>query len=171
MAITCSVCGVDSSTSLFKKRNRSRSCEPCRVGLRRVRVRQHDVRGQDVLGQELHGAVPGTVREGSGHDHGAEVVQNADLVGKDPMTGSHRAVQADAIRRGRPERLAPTPPDLAPPMFEILVLRPIEVPREQQFLVFIEELDRHVCGQCQRQLNCVRGMPANQGWEKQWASI
>ena len=26
MAITCSVCGVDSSTSLFKKRNRSRSC-------------------------------------------------------------------------------------------------------------------------------------------------
>ena len=36
-------------------------------------------------------------------------------------------------------------------MFEVLVLRPIEVPRGQQLLVFIEEPDRHVCGQCQRQ--------------------
>ena len=103
--------------------------EPGRVGFRRVRVRQHHVRGQDVLGQELHEAVPGRVREGPGHDHGAEVVQDVDLVGKDPLAGSPRAVQADAIRRGRPERSAPTPPDPAPPMFEILVLRPIEVPR------------------------------------------
>ena len=129
--------------------------EPGRVGLRRVRVRQHHVRGQDVLGQELHEAISNRVREGPGHDHGAEVVQDADLVGKDPLAGSPRAVQADAIRRGRPERSAPTPPELAPPVFEILVLRPVEMPREQQFLVFTEEPDRHVCSQCQRQSNRV----------------
>ena len=125
--------------------------EPGRVGFRRVRVRQHHIRGQDVLRQELHEAVPVVVREGPGHDHGAEVVQDADLVGKGPLAGSPRAVQANAIRRGRPERSALTPPELRTPMFEILVLRPIEMPREQQLLVFIEEPDRHVCGQCQRQ--------------------
>ena len=39
---------------------------------------------------------------------------------------------------------------LASPVLEILVLRPVEIPRGQQFLVFIEEPDRHVCGQGQR---------------------
>ena len=116
-----------------------------------MRVRQHHVRGQDVLGQEFHVVVPGRVREGPRHDHGAEVMQNVYLVRKDPMAWPRRAVQPDAIRRGRAQRLAPTPPDPAPPMFEILVLRPTEVPRRQQLLAFTEEPYRHTCGQSQRQ--------------------
>ena len=82
---------------------------------------------------------------------GAEVVQDAYLVGKDPLAGSRsrnkgrcnppeasRVVGADSARSGAP-------------IFEILVLRPTEVPWRQQLLVSMEEPDRHVRGQCQRQ--------------------
>ena len=126
--------------------------EPGRVGLRRVRVRQHHVRGRDGLGQELHEAVPGLVREGPGHDHGAEVVQDADLVGKDPLAGSRRsstgrcnppgasrAVGVDPARSGAPSLRDPGPATTR------------GAGGSSSSWSSIEEPDRHVCGQCQRQ--------------------
>ena len=79
-------------------------------------------------------------------------MQNADLVRKDPMARSPRAVQADAIRRAGVPSGRRRPRQIRRP--QVSRSWSCDQPRlrgSSNFLVFIEEPDRHACGQSQRQ--------------------
>ena len=95
-----------------------------------------------MFGQELDKPVPKLGRKGPRQYHGAEIMNNVHFIAKDAPRVSRQAVQPNAIDWRRSERPPLSPRDGAPPLFEILVLRPTEAFRYHQLLEAQEKANR-----------------------------
>ena len=114
--------------------------EPARVGLGRVRDRQCGIGREERLGDEELELRLSLRLVGKGDDQRRQIVQNAELDGERSLAGAGGGPEPDGVVGDRGQRdNATTLPDPGAPTAQVLVLRPVEPGRREQFSAVSEE--------------------------------